>query len=61
VSVANAHSLVALDAASGQFCWEFRDPSIGYEGYIGHLTVPAYDNRRVILWRRQKRFRSDGS
>ncbi len=54
VSVANAHSLVALDAETGHFCWEYRDPSIGYVGYIGHLTVPAYDNGRVLLWRRHK-------
>jgi outer membrane protein assembly factor BamB len=54
VSVANSHSLVALDADTGHYRWEHRDPSIGYVGYIGHLTVPAYDNGRVLLWRRHK-------
>ena len=54
VTVANSHTLVALDADTGHFCWEYRDPSIGYVGYIGHLTVPAYDNGRVLLWRRHK-------
>ena len=36
VTSANSHSLVALDADTGHFRWEYRDPSIGYEGYIGH-------------------------
>ena len=49
---ANSHSIVALDADDGHFCWEHRDPSIGYAGYIGHTTVPAYDNGRVLLWQR---------
>ena len=49
---ANSHSIVALDADSGHFCWEHRDPTIGYAGYIGHMTVPAYDNGRVLLWQR---------
>ena len=49
---ANSHSIVALDADSGRFCWEHRDPAIGYAGYIGHMTVPAYDAGRVLLWQR---------
>ena len=54
VTSANSHSLVALDADTGHFRWEHRDPSIGYVGYIGHLTVPSYDNGRVLLWQRHK-------
>jgi len=50
---ANSHSLVALDAVTGHFCWEFRDASIGYVGYIGHLTLPSYDDGRVLLWQRK--------
>ena len=52
-SVANSHSIVALDAENGRFCWEHRDQSIGSAGYIGHTTVPSYDNCRVILWQRR--------
>ena len=54
VTVANSHSIVALDAESGHFRWEHRDPSIGYVGYIGHLTVPSYDNGHVLLWQRHQ-------
>jgi len=54
VTSANSHSIVALDADTGHFRWEHRDPSIGYVGYIGHLTVPSYDNGRVLLWQRHK-------
>lgn len=53
VPVANSHSIVALDADNGRFCWEHRDQTIGWDGYIGHTTVPSYDNGRVILWQRR--------
>ena len=52
VPVANSHSLVALDAQNGRFCWEHRDKDVGWDGYIGHTTVPSYDNGRVIFWQR---------
>lgn len=54
VTVANSHSIVALDADSGRFRWEHHDPSIAYVGYIGHLTVPSYDNGRLLLWQRHE-------
>ena len=54
VPVANSHSIVALDAESGRFCWEHRDESIGQIGYLGHAPVPAYHKGRVILWQRRK-------
>lgn len=38
---------------TGVFCWEHRDPTVGWDGYIGYTTVPSYDNGRVILWQRR--------
>lgn len=54
VPVANSHSIVALDADDGRFCWEYRDQDVGWDGYLGHTTVPSYDNGRLIFWRRLK-------
>ncbi len=54
VPVANSHSIVALDAKNGRFCWEHRDQSIGQIGYLGHAPVPAYHRGRVILEKRRQ-------
>lgn len=54
VPVANSHSIVALDAENGRFCWEYRDQEVGWDGYLGHTTVPSYDNGRLIFWQRLK-------
>ena len=53
-SVANSHSVVALDAEDGRFCWEHRSDSIGQIGYLGHAPVPAYHDGRVILWHKRE-------
>lgn len=53
-SVANSHSLVALDADNGRFCWEHRDQTIGQIGYLGHAPVPAYHDGHVILWQKRR-------
>lgn len=53
-SVANSHSIVALNADNGRFCWEYRDQSIGQIGYLGHAPVPAYHDGHVILWNKRK-------
>lgn len=53
-SVANSHSIVALDADDGRFQWEHRDQSIGQIGYLGHAPVPAYHDGRVILWQKRE-------
>ncbi len=53
VSVANSHSIVALNAENGSFCWEYRDASIGQVGYLGHAPVPAYHNGHLVLWKRR--------
>ncbi len=52
-SVANSHSIVALSADTGEFCWEYFDSSIGKIGYLGHAPVPAYHNGHLVLWRRR--------
>ncbi len=54
VPVANSHSIVALNADNGRFCWEHRDQAIGQIGYLGHAPVPAYHEGRVILWQRRQ-------
>lgn len=53
-SVANTHSIVALDAENSRFRWEFFDDSIGSIGYLGHAPVPSYDNGKLILWNRRE-------
>jgi len=53
VPVANSHSIVALDADNGRFCWEHGDQSIGQIGYLGHAPVPAYHQGRLIFEQRR--------
>ncbi len=53
-TVANSHSIVALDADTGGFCWEYHDPSIGQVGYLGHAPVPAHHDGHLVLWQRSQ-------
>lgn len=47
VNVHNTRSIVALDATTGRFAWEFREQAIGY------MTAPTYADGRLYLWLRQ--------
>ena len=46
VNVHNTRSIVALDAHTGQFAWEYADSAVGYK------TVPSLRDGRLILWER---------
>ncbi|MEX1097847.1 MAG: PQQ-binding-like beta-propeller repeat protein, partial [Planctomycetales bacterium] len=41
-----ARAIVALEADSGRFLWEYDDTHIGY------MTVPTWHDGRVLLWER---------
>ena len=47
VNVHNTRSILALDARSGRFLWEYKDHAIGYK------TVPTYDDGKLYLLMRQ--------
>src|SRR5690348_13672041 len=47
VNVHNTRSILALDAATGRFAWEYREAAVGY------MTVPTYADGRLYLWLRQ--------
>ncbi len=47
VNIHNTRSILALDARTGRFVWEYRDRAIGY------MTVPTYADGRLYLWQRQ--------
>src|SRR6476646_4200436 len=49
VNVHNTRSILALDAATGRFAWEYAGASIGY------LTVPTFADGRLFLWLRQRK------
>jgi outer membrane protein assembly factor BamB len=46
-NVHNTRSIVALNASSGRFEWEYKQSAVGYR------NVPTYSNGRLILWQRQ--------
>lgn len=46
VNVHNTRSILALDARTGHFAWEYRDTPIGY------MTAPTYADGRLILLQR---------
>lgn len=46
--VHNTRSIVTLDAHTGEFLWEFRDPANSY------VSVPTYHDGRLIVWQRGK-------
>jgi outer membrane protein assembly factor BamB len=52
VNVANTKSILALNAHTGRFEWEYRD------SYVGYRTVAAYSDGRLILWERQLKKRA---
>src|SRR5262245_25727208 len=47
VNVHNTRSILALDAATGRFAWEYRGASVGY------MTVPTFADGKLFLWLRQ--------
>lgn len=47
VNVHNTRSIVAIDATTGRFAWEYKDAAVGY------MTVPTYAEGRIFLWLRQ--------
>jgi outer membrane protein assembly factor BamB len=49
VNVHNTRSILALDARTGRFAWEYRETAIGYK------TAPTYANGRLYLWLRQRK------
>lgn len=46
VNVHNTRSILALDARTGRFAWEYSDTPIGY------MTAPTYADGRLVLWQR---------
>jgi outer membrane protein assembly factor BamB len=46
VNIHNTRSILALDARTGQFAWEYRDTPIGY------MTAPTYADGRLFLLQR---------
>lgn len=46
INVHNTRSIVALDARTGRFAWEYSDTPIGY------MTAPTYADGRLLLWQR---------
>src|SRR5262249_23525578 len=49
INVHNTRSILALDARTGQFAWEYRESSIGY------MTAPTYADGKLFLWLRQRK------
>src|SRR5262245_30875743 len=47
VNVHNTRSILALDARTGRFVWEYKDSPIGY------MNVPTYSDGKLYLWMRQ--------
>lgn len=47
INVHNTRSILALDARTGRFAWEYKDAPIGY------MTVPTYADGKLFLWQRQ--------
>lgn len=47
VNVHNTRSILALDARTGRFVWEYKETAIGY------MTVPTYADGKLFLWQRQ--------
>src|SRR5688572_14215449 len=47
VNAHNTRSILALDARTGRFAWEYRDKAIGY------MTAPTYADGRLFLLQRQ--------
>lgn len=47
VNVHNTRSILALDARTGRFAWEYSNTPIGY------MTVPTYADGKLFLWQRQ--------
>lgn len=48
VNVHNTRSILALDARTGQFAWEYRETPIGY------MTAPTYAEGRLVYAFRAK-------
>lgn len=46
VNVHNTRSILALDARTGRFVWEYNDSPIGY------MTAPTYADGQLFLWQR---------
>jgi outer membrane protein assembly factor BamB len=51
-NVHNTRSILALDARTGRFIWEYSASAVGY------MTVPAYANGQLFLLQRQHRLAS---
>ena len=47
VNVHNTRSILALDARTGRFAWEYKDTP------MGRMTVPTYADGKLFLWQRQ--------
>src|SRR5262245_16775144 len=48
VNVHNTRSLLALDARTGRFAWEYKGESIGY------VTAPTYADGKLFLLQRNR-------
>lgn len=46
VNIHNTKSIVALNAETGRFEWEYKETSVGYR------TVPTFNDGRLFLWQR---------
>src|SRR4051794_610495 len=49
VNVHNTRSILALDARTGRFAWEYKGQAIGY------MTAPTYADGQLFLWLRQRK------
>jgi outer membrane protein assembly factor BamB len=48
-NIHNTRSILAIDAQTGRFAWEYKDSPVGYK------TVPTYADGRLLLLERQHR------
>lgn len=49
INIHNTRSILALDARTGRFAWEYKDSAIGYK------TAPTFADGRLFLWQRQSK------
>src|SRR5262245_56097879 len=45
INIHNTRSILALDARTGRFAWEYHEP-------IGYMNAPTYADGKLFLWQR---------
>lgn len=48
VNVSNTYSIIALNADTGRWEWEYKETRVGY------MNVPSYHDGRLFLWQREQ-------